>query len=133
MTTNETITQTNSAIPTEIPQRYEIWTASFPDGGAIRSCRPAIVVGTNAECGQVTVIPMTDKLCYKQKVTHVLVEGQGLQNTGRALGEIVTTLPCSCLVRRIGYISEAFDRFAIRHALAMHLGLSETENYDCFC
>ncbi len=129
MTTNETITQTNcTAIPTEIPQRYEIWTASFPKGGAIQNCRPVIIVGTNEEYRQVTVIPMTSRLCYRQKSTHVLVEGQGLLSPGRALGEIVTTLPCSCLVRRIGCLTEPFDRCALRHALATHLGLSEADS-----
>lgn len=99
----------------------------------IRRCRPAIIVGTNVECGQVTVIPMTTKLCYKQKKTRVLVEGQGLKETDRALGELVTTLPSCCLSHRIGYLSEPFDRFALRHALAMHLGLSESEAYGYLC
>jgi len=134
MLTNETNTQTNcTAVSAEAPQRYEIWTVSFPEGGAIGSCRPAIIVGTNEDCGQVTVIPMTTKLCYKQKKTHVLVEGQGLTGAGRALGELVTSLPDSRLVRRIGYLSEPFDRFAVRHALATHLGLSEAENYGYLC
>ena len=134
MLTNETNTQTNcTAVSAEAPQRYEIWTASFPEGGAIGSCRPAIIVGTNEDCGQVTVIPMTTKLCYKQKKTHVLVEGQGLTETSRALGELVTTLPDSRLARRIGYLSDPFDRFAVRHALAVHLGLSEAENYGYLC
>ncbi len=131
---NETNAQTNcTAISAELPQRYEIWTVSFPDGGAIGSCRPAIIVGTNEDCGQITVIPMTTKLCYKQKKTHVLVEGQGLTEAGRALGELVTTLPNNRLSRRIGYLSDPFDRFAVRHALATHLGLSEFESFGCLC
>lgn len=134
MITNETYAQTtNPAVSLELPRRYEIWTASFPEGSVIRRCRPVVIVGTNEDCGQVTVIPMTSKLCYKQKKTHVLVEGQGLNETGRALGELVTTLPNCCLSHRIGYLSDPFDRMALRHALAIHLGLSETENYGCLC
>lgn len=53
--------------------------------------------------------------------------------TSRGLGEIVTTLTCDRLVHRIGYLSEPFDRFALRHALAVHLGLSEAENFGCAC
>lgn len=134
MTTNESCMQTECAtVPMEFPHRYEIWTVSFPEGAVIRKCRPAVIVGVNEECGQVTVIPMTSKLCYKQKRTHVLVESQGLNEPGRALGELVMTLPQNCLARRIGYLSDPFDRCALRHALAVHLGLSEAENYNCIC
>ncbi len=129
MLTNEINTQTNcTAASAGFPQRYEIWTASFPEGGAIQNCRPVIIVGTNEEYRQVTVVPMSSRLCYRQKSTHVLVEGQGLNKEGRALGELVTTLPSWRLGHRIGYLSEPFDRYALRHALSIHLGLSETEN-----
>ena len=107
------------------PKRYEIWTALFPDEAVIHGCRPVIIAGTNEDYGYVTIVPLTSKLCYKQKTTHILVDGYGLISTSRGLGELVTTLPGSCLVRRIGYLSQPFDRYALRHALAVHLGLSE--------
>lgn len=133
MLTNEINTHTNcTAASAGFPQRYEIWTASFPEGGAIQNCRPVIIVGTNEEYGQVTVIPMTSRLCYRQKSTHVLVEGQGLNEAGRALGELVTTLPNWRLRHRIGYLSDPFDRYALRHALAMHLGLSEADSFSSY-
>ncbi len=129
MTTNELNTQTPCPkTPFEVPRRYEIWTMTFPEDASIRGCRPVIIVGVDDEYSLVTVVPMTSKLCYRQKSTHILVEGRPLDCTSRGLCELVTTLSKSYLVRRIGYLSEPFDRFALRHALSVHLGLSETEN-----
>ena len=136
MMTNESCTQADYAQTSCTagvagpPRRYEIWTMSFPAEAAIHGCRPVIIAGTNEDYGMVTVVPLTSKLCYRQKSTHFLVTGQGLVNVSRGLGELVTTLPNSCLVRRIGYLSEPFDRFALRHALAVHLGLSECKSDD---
>ncbi len=131
---NENCTQAECTAGAPIfPHRYEIWTMSFPEGAAIHGCRPVVIVGTNEEYGQVTVVPLTSKLCYRQKPTHILIEGQGLLSASRGLGELVTTLPSTRLVHCIGLVTDSFDRLALRHALAVHLGLSEYDAESCIC
>lgn len=115
------------------PERYDIWVTSFRDDDVIHRCRPAIVVGVNEEFGDVTVVPLTSKLCYRQKPTHVLVNEQGLEITSRGLCELVVSVPGCRLLKRIGRLSDPFDRYALRHALAVHLGLNEYECTDSTC
>ena len=111
------------------PVRYEIWSVAFTENDVIHNCRPSIIVGTNPDSDMVTVVPLTSQLCYRQKSTHLLVEGHGLEQTSRGLCEFVVTVPASRLRRQIGYLSDSFDRYALRHALAVHLGLTEYD--DC--
>ncbi len=56
--------------------------------------------------------------------THVLLSEQGLHKDSLALCEQIITLDKSHLVHRIGYIYKNFDRLAIRHALAVQLGMA---------
>ncbi len=134
MTTSENCTQTPCPeTPFEVPRRYEIWTMTFPENASIHGCRPVIIVGVDDEYSLVTVVPLTSKLCYRQKSSHILVEGRPLACTSRGLCELVTTLPYHCLVRRIGYLTEPFDRYALRHALSVHLGLDEYEDVHWTC
>ena len=56
--------------------------------------------------------------------THVLLREQGLYKNSIALCEQIITLDKSHLVRRIGFVYKSFDRIAIRHALAVQLGMA---------
>lgn len=112
------------------PAAYEIWLATLNGHAVIDGCRPVIVVGTDEESGLVTVVPLSSQLTYPQKHSHALISGQGLDVTSRALCEHTTTLTHQALLRRIGILSDPFDRFALRRALAVHLGLLRKESYD---
>ena len=110
------------------PARYEIWIAVLKNYSVVQGCRPVIVVG--ADEGLITVVPLSSQLTYPQKHSHALISGQGLDITSRALCEHISTLPRHKLLRRIGYLYELYDRFALRRALAVHLGLLREEGYD---
>ena len=110
------------------PARYEIWIAACKNHSVIQGCRPVIVIGTDEDL--ITVVPLSSQLTYPKKHSHALISGQGLDVTSRTLCEHISTLPRRVLLRRIGYLYEPYDRFALRRALAVHLGLLREENYD---
>ena len=105
---------------------FELWIAKDCWGNHGR--RPVVVIspGEGDDC-PVTVVPLTSNRETTQLPTHVLLSGQGLDYISRALCERVTTIPRQILIRRIGQIFEPYDRFALRHALAIHLGLQTEE------
>ena len=107
---------------------FDIWVAEDCWGNHGR--RPVVVISSReGDDSPVTVIPLTSNRETTQLPTHVLLSGQGLDYISRALCERGTTIPRPILIRRIGQISEPYDRFALRHALAIHLGLQAEESY----
>ena len=114
-------------------ERFELWTADllFPkESGLKKGRRPVVVVSdgkTIGETGFVSVVPLTKDLCQKQLPTHVLLCNRYLDHPSRALCEQITTVDKNRLARRIGYVEDPYDRFAINRALAVHLHLAPAE------
>ena len=114
-------------------ERYELWTADllFPkESGLKKGRRPVVVVSdgeTIGDTGFVSVVPLTKDLCQKQLLSHVLLCSRYLNHPSRALCEQITTVDKNRLVRRIGYVEDPYDRFAINRALAAHLHLAPAE------
>ena len=103
------------------PKTMEIWLAKFPLFPS-HAVRPVVVISDCQEGDYaVSVVPLSTKLEYPQKVTHVLIPVSG--NLSRTLCEYVTTIPVSFLRSQVGYVEGDFERMAIRHAIAKHFAL----------
>ena len=114
-------------------ERFELWTADLPvpkESGLKKGRRPVVVVSdeeTIEDTGFVSVVPLTKDLCQKQLLSHVRLCSRYLNHPSRALCEQITTVDKNRLVRRIGYVEDPYDRFAINRALAVHLHLAPAE------
>lgn len=114
-------------------KRFEIWTADMPfTNGSKLKCgrRPVVIVSDQDDADEmpfVSVVPLTKNLTACQLATHVLLRNRYLDLPSRALCEQVTTVDKSRLVRRIGYVDDAFDRFALNRALSIQLHLVPTQ------
>ena len=114
-------------------ERYELWTADllFPkESGLKKGRRPVVVVSDGEDIGEtgfVSVVPLTRELTKEQRLTHVLLCSRYLNHPSRALCEQITTVDKNRLVRRIGYVEDPYDRFAINRALAAQLHLAPAE------
>lgn len=125
-------------------KRFEIWLADFPTvkaGSMKKGHRPVVIVSTDdtyADLPFISVVPLTGDLTSLQLPTHVLLCSRCLDRPSRALCEQVTTLDKSRLRRRIGFVEDPYDRFALNRALAIHLNLTlttyikEESIYDSF-
>ena len=113
---------------------FELWLAKLPHSCDTHSRirRPVVIVSEPTDGGWVSVVPCTTDLIRAQRPTHVLLQEQGLDRDSRALCERVQTVRDSCLVRRIGYVHQPFDRYALHHALACHFGLGVFEGQAPF-
>ena len=113
-----------------IVKQHEIWLGNIPssDGDHVqRGLRPVLIVSNdaaNTHSPVITVVPLTSKLSKQHLPTHVFLHEQGLDKNSIALCEQIITLDKSHLIRRIGYVYKSFDRIAIRHALAVQLGMA---------
>lgn len=113
-----------------IVKQHEIWLGDIPasDGDHVQhGFRPLLVVSNdaaNTHSPVITVVPLTSQLNKHRLPTHVLLREQGLYKNSIALCEQIITLDKSHLVRRLGYVYKNFDRLAIRHALAVQLGMA---------
>ena len=114
-------------------ERFELWTADlpFPKESCLKKGRRPVVVVSDEETiedtGFVSVVPLTEDLCQKQLLSHVLLCSRYLNHPSRALCEQITTVDKNRLVRRIGYVEDPYDRFTINRALAVHLHLAPAE------
>ena len=114
-------------------KHFELWTADLPFlKGSTLKCgrRPVVIVSDDQSIENnsfVSVVPLTKNLESRQLPTHVLLCSRYLDHPSRALCEQVTTLDKTRLVRRIGYVEDAFDRFAINRALAAQLHLDSAQ------
>ena len=110
-------------------KEFEIWVADIATfiGDRMKAgVRPVIIVDAEAdkvEDKMVTVVPCTTNLRFPQRPTHVLLQGQGLEEDSRVLCERIMTVDKRILQYRIGEVWRPYDRYAIRHALAVHMGL----------
>lgn len=102
-------------------RRFEIWLAR--DCFGKDGYRPVIVLSDGAENRIVTVIPLTSDRESTQLATHIILSGHGLAVPSRALCEQLRTVRRNTLIRCMGYVHEPFERLALAHAAAAHLGL----------
>lgn len=116
-----------------VPSLWGVYLARFPAqifrGGRLRrQIRPVAVV-SDASGGKVSVVPLSGREGRKDRSAHIQISGCGRRKHSWALCELVTTLSTKNLAVRLGTITEPYDRYAIRHALAEHLGIPEITNW----
>ena len=125
------------------PEPFEVWMAILPNSKHAMlqgGCCPVVVISKEGYDQQpyVSVVPLTKNLTGRQLPTHVLLCSCFWEHPRRALCEQVMPLEKKRLIRRIGCVEDAFERFALRRALAYHLnlygvpgfGVVEEETYD---
>ena len=105
----------------------ELWLANLPvvPGHVQHGTRPVVIVSNdiaNNFSPIVTVVPLTTNRKAATLPTHVCLRGYGLAATSIAKCEQVMALDKSCLIRRLGEVSDWYDRLAIQHALAEQFG-----------
>ena len=102
----------------------ELWLANLPvtPGHVQHGTRPVVIV-SNDVANNVTAVPLTSNRKAATLPTHVCLRGYGLAATSIATSEQVMALDRSCLIRRLGEVSDWYDRLAIQHALAEQLGI----------
>ncbi len=109
---------------------FDIWLASLPETGGRsvqHGTRPVVVVSNdmaNRYSPAISVVPLTSNLKKKALPTHVFLRVPGLERASLALCEQVTTVDKSCLIRRLATVETTFQRMAIRHGLAVQLGMA---------
>lgn len=112
-------------------KHFELWVAELPDvkDSVLKSGRRPVVIVSDSdrESAFVSAVPLTKDRSSLQLPTHVLLCSRYLDHPSRALCEQVLTLDKSRLIRRIGYVEDPFDRFALNRALALHLNLPFTQ------
>ncbi len=111
----------------------ELWLANLPvtPGHVQHGTRPVVIVSNdvaNNYSSIVTDVPLTSNRKAATLPTHVCLCGYGLAATSIAKCEQVMVLDKSCLIRRLGEVSDWYDRLAIQHALAEQLGIELQAN-----
>ena len=106
----------------------ELWLANLPvtPGHVQHGTRPVVIVSNDVANNYspiVTAVPLTSNHKAATLPTHVCLRGYGLAATSIAKCEQVMALDKSCLIRRLGEVSDWYDRLAIQHALAEQLGI----------
>ena len=103
--------------------RFEIWVTDLPAKASSSLHQPVLIVSFPEEetaSPLVTVIPLTTEQAPQHIPSHVPL----LNSPYCALCEQPATIDKKQLIRRIGSVEDAFDRFALNRALANHLGLT---------
>lgn len=103
----------------------ELWMCLLPknDGSVQAGYRPVFVISNNKNntyAPTVNVIPLTTKMNKRQLPIHVELqeyEKYGLKKPSTLLVEQITTVPLSCLDKRIGRIEDEQTLDAIRDAI----------------
>ena len=114
---------------------FDIWVARLPkrEGSHVQyGNRPVVVISSdyhNATGPLITVVPLTSQREKRTMQSHVYLsahsEGQKQLACDRiALCDHVMAVDKRQLTRYIGKVSGAFERMAIRHALAVHFGMA---------
>ena len=106
----------------------ELWLANLPvtPGHVQHGTRPVVIVSNdvaNNFSPIVTAVPLTSNRKAATLPTHVCLCGYGLAAASIALCEQVMAVDKTRLVRRMGMVYKAYDRMALRHALAIQLGM----------
>lgn len=110
--------------------RYDIWLADLPghkDSHVQHGFRPVVVVSNDAAnrfSPVISIVPLTSKLNKTALPTHVYLRSPALNRASLALCEQLTAVDKQCLVRRLGSVEPGFQRLAIKHGLAVQLGLA---------
>lgn len=108
---------------------FDVWLADLPETGGSsvqHGTRPVVVVSNdmaNRYSPAISVVPLTSNLYKKALPTHVFLRVPGLEKASLALCEQVTTVDKNCLIRRLATVDQLFQKMAIRHGLAVQLGL----------
>ncbi len=109
--------------------QFDIWIAELPRTSQSvikKGRRPVTVVsdsGTN-DGDIISVVPCTGQLELATQSTPVFLAQQGLDWPSIALCGQVMVLDRRRLLWRTGSVYREFDRLALRHALAVQLGLT---------
>ena len=108
--------------------RFEIWDADLPEtaGSPRPRHRPVLIVSdphSSVTSPLITVVPLTTEPALHHVQSHVRL----LNSPYRALCERLTTIASDQLIRRIGSVEDAYDRFALNRALANYLGLASAQ------
>lgn len=95
----------------------ELWLANLPvtPGRVQHGTRPVVIVSNdvaNNFSPIVTAVPLTSNRKAATLPTHVCLRGYGLAATSIAKCEQVMALDKSCLIRRLGEVSDWYDRLA---------------------
>ena len=120
----------STCIPNFASIRYmDLWLADLPavPGHVKHGVRPVLVVSNddfNASSPTLTVVPLTSQRRTLTQPTHVCLRGYGLSVISVAQCEQVMTLDRSCFIRQLGRVANGWDRLAIQHGLARHLGIA---------
>ena len=107
----------------------ELWLANLPvtPGHVQHGTRPVVIVSNdvaNNFSPIVTAVPLTsNRKAIAAQADVRRQRGYGLAATSIAKCEQVMALDKSCLIRRLGEVSDWYDRLAIQHALAEQLGI----------
>ena len=108
-------------------KHFELWVAELPGvkDSVLKSGHRPVVIASDCDRESILVsaVPLTKDRSSLQLPTHVLLCSRYLDHPSRALCEQILTLDKSHLIRRIGYVEDSFDRFALNRALALHLNL----------
>lgn len=117
-------------------KHFEIWTADLPKkpGSSMKYGRRPVIIVSDDDCyvdlPYVSIVPLTKNLTTTQLPSHILLCSRYLDQPSRVLCEQITAVDKSCLHRRIGYVEDPYDRFALNRALAAHFNLTLT-TYIC--
>ena len=112
-------------------QAFEIWLANIPIciGGAMNSGQlPVIIVAAEPDRigdPMVTIVPCATDLCARQRKTHVQLQECGLLPNSCVCCEHIMTVDKTLLWWKLGEVTDPYERYSIRHALACHLGIPE--------
>ena len=110
-------------------RRYDIWLADLPreENSHVQSgIRPVVIVsndGATLHSPVVSIVPLTSRLNKIALPTHVFLRADGLDRASLALCEQIITLDKGRLLRRLGEVTDPFQRLSIQHSLAVHLGM----------
>ena len=106
----------------------ELWLANLPvtPGHVQHGTRPVVIVSNDIANNFSPVLMGAPRRTTRKPATlptHVCLRGYGLAATSIAKCEHIMALDKSCLIRRMGEVSDWYDRLAIQHALAEQLGI----------
>lgn len=108
----------------------DIWLADLPkqEGSRIQyGIRPVVIVSNetvNRFSPVVTAVPLTSNRCKEILPTHVYLSSKGLNVPSIALCDQTTSVDKSNLLHRLGHVDKPFEALALRHGLAVQLGLT---------
>lgn len=109
-------------------KRLDIYIASLVNqGGSIQmGTRPVVIVSNdknNEYSPNLTVVPLTSKMCKRELPTHIRINGCGLSSESLFLGEQIMLISKDRLGRKIGSLKGTAYETKIGQAIKVQLGL----------